>query len=95
MTKKRSLYSKSLILIISIFLLIVNGFLGTVLILQSNKDLRQEMSGRMLDILNSASALLDGDILSSLQKEDYDTPQYQNSLKILRSYQENFDLPYH
>lgn len=94
MTKKRSLYSKSLILIISIFLLIVNGFLGTVLILQSNKDLRQEMSGRMLDILNSASALLDGDILSSLQKEDYDTPQYQNSLKILRSYQENFDLDY-
>lgn len=94
MNKGRISYSKKLIVIVSVFLLFVNGFLGTTLIIQSRKDLTQQMQGRMLDILNSAAALLDGDILESLEKDDYDTPEYQTCLKTLRAFQENFNLDY-
>ncbi len=94
MQKQKNFYSKSLILIFSIFLLVVNGFLGALLIVQSHNDLKMQMRERMLDILNSASALLDGDVLANVKKEDVDTPQYQKSLKILRSFQENFNLDY-
>ena len=48
----------------------------------------------MLDILNSAASLLDGDVLERLQKEDVDTADYQYSLSILRSFQTNFNLDY-
>ena len=65
-----------------------------MLIVQSGNDLKQQMQGRMFDILNSAAALLDGDILESLQKDDYNTPEYQDSLRILRTFQQNFNLDY-
>ncbi|MCR4948414.1 MAG: diguanylate cyclase [Treponema sp.] len=91
---KRFGYSKVLIVVISVFLLVVNGFLGTVLIIQSRNDLKQQMEERMLDILKSASCLIDGDVLEKLQKEDYDTPEYQEALKILGAFQQSFDLDY-
>ncbi len=92
--KFKKSFSRVTIIIISIFMLVVTGVLGTVLIIQSRNDLRKEMRGRMLDILNSAAYLLDGDVLERLQKEDVDTPEYQYSLNILRAFQDNFKLAY-
>ena len=81
MMKRKFTYSRTLVLIILLFLLFVNGFLGTVLIVQSRKNLKEQMDERMLDILNSAAMMIDGDVLAKLQKEDYDKPQYPyNSL---------------
>ena len=48
----------------------------------------------MLDILNSAAMMIDGDALSKLQKEDYNTPQYRQVLRILGAFQQNFNLDY-
>lgn len=93
MTRKSN-YTKLPVIGICVFLLVVNGVLGTILINQSQRDLNQQMQERMLDIAKSAAALLDGDVMESLQKEDKDTPQYQKSLKILRAFQENFNLDY-
>ena len=93
MTHRKS-FSRLTIVVLSIFLLLVNGVLGTILIIQSRNDLRQQMHGRMLDILNSAAYLLDGDVLEKLQKEDVDTPEYQYSLNVLRTFQVNFNLEY-
>ena len=92
--KAKSSFSRLSVLVISILLLVVNGALGTILIIQSRNDLRHQMQSRMLDILNSAAALLDGDVLERLQKEDADTPEYQYSLGILRAFQDNFNLDY-
>ena len=92
--KFKKSFSRVTIIIISIFMLVVTGVLGTVLIIQSRNDLRKEMRVRMLDILNSAAYLLDGDVLERLQKEDVDTPEYQYSLNILRAFQDNFKLAY-
>ena len=64
--KFKKSFSRVTIIIISIFMLVVTGVLGTVLIIQSRNDLRKEMRGRMLDILNSAAYLLDGDVLERL-----------------------------
>ena len=91
---KRPSYSKSLVIIASLFLIAVNGILGTLLIVQSRNDLRQQMQDRMFDILNTAVTFLDGDVLESLEKDDYDTPEYQNALQVLRAFQESFNLDY-
>ena len=48
----------------------------------------------MLDISNSAAGLLDGDIMGRLQAEDEDTPEYQQQLRILRTFQDNIELEY-
>ena len=92
--RRKPSYSKILIIIASVFLLAVNGVLGTMLIIQSRNDLRQQMQDRMFDILNTAASFLDGDVLESLEKEDYDTPEYQNALQVLRAFQESFNLDY-
>ena len=92
--KHRKSFSRLTVIVLSFFLLLVNGALGTILIIQSRNDLRQQMHGRMLDILNSAAYLLDGDVLEKLQKEDVDTPEYQYSLNVLRTFQVNFNLEY-
>ena len=94
LAKYKTRYPKSLVIIASVFLLAANGFLGTMLIIQSGNDLKQQMQSRMFDILNSAAALLDGDVLESIQKDDYDTPEYQETMRILRTFQESFKLDY-
>ena len=92
--KHRKSYSRLSIVIFSVFIIAVNGLLGTVLIIQSRNGLKQQMQGRMFDILNTAASFLDGDVLESLEKDDYDTPEYQNSLQVLRAFQESFNLDY-
>ena len=94
MVERKFSYSRTLVLIILLFLLFVNGFLGTVLIVQSRKNLKEQMEERMLDILNSAAMMIDGDVLAKLQKEDNNTPQYQQVLKILGAFQQNFNLDF-
>ena len=85
---------RQMVLILSIFLLIANGTLGVLLTNQSKNYLQDQMRKRMLDISNSAAALIDGDILEKLQKEDVDTEPYQNALRILRTFQEQVELSY-
>ena len=76
------------------FLLVVNSLLGYVLTKQSDEAIRDQIESRMLDVANTAAALLDGDVLESLQAEDTDTPEYQEVLRMLSSYKENIELEY-
>ena len=91
---KRSRFSRQIIIVVSIFLLAVNGCLGVILIAQSKNALQSMLRERMLDLANSAAALLDGDVLESLTKEDEQTKPYQDSLAILRAFQEQVELRY-
>ncbi len=91
---KRSRFSRQIIIVVSIFLLAVNGCLGVILIAQSKNALQSMLHKRMLDLSNSAAALLDGDVLESLTKEDEQTKPYQDSLAILRAFQEQVELRY-
>lgn len=94
MKLKNGNFSRKIVILISIFLLAMNGFLGTVLMYQSKEDLNQQMQERMLDILQSAGAMLDGDVLAKLQAEDKDTEDYKKVVSVLRAFQENFNLNY-
>ena len=87
-------FSKQIVILVSTFLLAVNGTLGFLLVRQSKNALKFHMRERMLDISKSAAALLDGDILETLQKEDEETEPYQKELAILRAFQEQVELKY-
>ena len=76
------------------FLLAVNITLGYSLTSQSAAAMRTLINSRMLDISNTAAAMLDGDALGVLQKDDRDSPAYRNALKTLTYFQENIDLSY-
>ena len=94
MLKRKNRFSRRIVIIISLFLLVMNGILGALLIRQSMTALNAHMRERMLDISKSAAALLDGDIMERLQKEDEDSEPYQRELAILRTFQEQVDLRY-
>ena len=75
-------------------LLAANVIMGIVLMMQSRQAMRTLIKKRMLDISDSAAALLDGDIMAELTANDNDTPEYKSQLKILRAFQDNIELAY-
>ena len=81
------------LILISLFLLSVNITLGLILMRQSDAAMRTQIENRMLDVSNSAAAMLDADALDRLTA-DKTTPEYQSVLKILRAFQDNINLSY-
>ena len=83
-----------ILLITSAFLLITNIALGTALTRQSQKAMKTQIDERMLDVVNSAAAMLDGDVLERLSAEDKDTPEYQAVMNTLNRFRDNINLAY-
>ena len=77
-----------------LLLLITNAFMGVVLTHMSKKTLRDQIDQHMLDVANAAAAQFDGDVIKNIKATDKDTEEYQNVLKILRSFQDNIELEY-
>ncbi|MBR5967657.1 MAG: diguanylate cyclase [Lachnospiraceae bacterium] len=82
------------IMIVCAFLLIVNATLGIVLTIQSSESLKTQMRERMLDIANTAAAMIDGDALGAIQADDAGSDEYEAVLKTLTYYQDNINLDY-
>lgn len=91
--KRISLRIRS-ILLVSLFMLTTNLVLGTVLVRQASTATKAQINERMLDIVNTAAAMLDGDVLEGLSEQDKDTPQYQEVLNILKRFLDNIELDY-
>ena len=70
--KKMSLRTK-VILLVTVFLLTTNLLLGMALVRQSRSAMKTQINERMLDIVNTAAAMLDGDVLTDLTAEDLGT----------------------
>ena len=83
-----------IIIAASLFLLITNLVLGAVLMDQSRKAMKILIDERMLDVVNTAAAMMDGDVLEHLRGEDKDTPEYQQALGILSTFRDNINLAY-
>ena len=92
-SKKLSLRIRS-ILIVSLLMLTTNLALGLILIRQARSATKTQINERMLDIVNTAAAMLDGDVLERLTAEDRDTPEYREVLDILRRFLDNIELDY-
>ena len=60
----------------------------------SKKSMLTLIQNRMLDISNTAAAMLDGDELKNLKKEDKGTVEYQKVNDTLAYFQDNIDLRY-
>ena len=52
------------------------------------------MQTRMLDISNTAAAMIDGDTLKSISPADEGTDKYESIMRALRYFQDNIDLKY-
>ena len=82
------------VLLVAILLLTTNLGLGALLAAQAHAAMKTLIDGRMLDIVNTAAAILDGDILEKLEAADQDTPEYQAMMGTLLSFQKNINLAY-
>ncbi|MBR4456846.1 MAG: cache domain-containing protein [Solobacterium sp.] len=76
------------------FMLVTNLGLGAVLMRQSQKAMKTLIDERMLDIVNTAAAMLDGDVLNRLRAEDKGTPDYEQAMKTLCTFRDNINLAY-
>ncbi|MBQ6255535.1 MAG: hypothetical protein IJJ60_03000, partial [Clostridia bacterium] len=82
------------VLLVAVLLLTTNLGLGALLAIQAHDAMKTLIDGRMLDIVNTAAAMLDGDILEKLEAADQDTPEYQAMMGTLSCFQKNINLAY-
>ena len=75
-------------------LLLTNIMMGVTLMAMCKKTLSEQIEQRMLDIANSASAMLNGDDLSSISSTDRDTEIYQTAYDILHKFKDSIELEY-
>ena len=91
--KKLSLRTR-MVLLMSLFMLATNLLLGAVLIRQSRSATKTQINERMLDIVNTAAAMLDGDVLDRLTAADEGTPEYEAVRDTLVRFRDNINLDY-
>lgn len=91
--RKISLATQS-VLIICALLLVANLLLGSLLLKRSQKTMKTLINERMLDISNTAAAMVDGDALKNLTAHEEDTPEYRAIYDALRLFQDNIELEY-
>ncbi len=77
-----------------VFLLSVNLSLGYLLMRQSASSIVSLMQTRMLDVSNTAAAMIDGDVLKSVTPADKGTEGYESIMRTLTYFQDNIDLKY-
>ena len=83
-----------MMIIVTVLLLLANLTLGFLLTQQANNAMLDLIHSRMLDVAKTAAAMLDGDVLASLQAEDEGTEAYQTVYRTLDYFQDNFELKY-
>lgn len=76
------------------FLIIVTFSLGYLLLQGSSNALITLMQTRMLDISNTAAAMLDGDVLRTVSPKDKGTEGYETIMRTLTYFQDSIDLNY-
>jgi diguanylate cyclase (GGDEF)-like protein len=81
-------------ILICIGLVIFNVIFGFALSRVAIKSLRTQINERMLDISNTAAAMLNGDELAKITADDYGSPEYNSVMKTLTYFQDNIELSY-
>ncbi len=92
--KHRMTLTTKYVLAFGALLLAANIILGVALMAQATSAMSALVRKNMLDISTAAAALLDGDKLAALSKEDVDGPVYRDVLEDLTVFQENIDIEY-
>ncbi len=79
---------------VCIGLVIFNLAFGYILTKEAAKAMRTQINERMLDISNTAAAMINGDDLAKLTADDLGSPEYQRIMEILTYFQDNIELEY-
>ena len=79
---------------VTAFLLLVNATLGFVLMTASNDALREMVEARMLDVSNTAASMIDGDLLETIEADDFYTKEYQGVMQVLTKFKDNISMQY-
>jgi diguanylate cyclase (GGDEF)-like protein len=79
---------------ICVGLVLFNLIFGAVLTRVSALVMRTQIDQRMLDISNTAAAMLDGDDLAKITADDYGSPEYDKVMETLTYFMENIELEY-
>lgn len=83
-----------IVALIVILLLAANLALGYALVHQSASTMKSLINQRMLDVSNTAAAMLNGDELEQLFANNKDSEAYRHTLDVLNIFLNNIDLKY-
>lgn len=81
-------------LVIIILLVLFNLAFGLILSKAALKAMRVQIDERMLDISNTAAAMINGDDLAQMTANDLGSPEYQRVMENLTYFQDNIELAY-
>ena len=75
-------------------LLLTNILMGITLTTMAQRSLQKQIEQRMLDVANTASAMLDGDALKTVSPNDKDSEEYKKAYNTLHTFKDNIELEY-
>ena len=82
------------VVIVGLVMMLTNILLGSITLTQSRATMKSLIGKNMLDITNTAAALLNGDELGALTEEDVDGPVFNKIKAALAVYQNNADIEF-
>ncbi|MBR3740211.1 MAG: diguanylate cyclase [Clostridia bacterium] len=94
MGHKKLSFSARYVLAFGLFLLAANTLLGVVILRQSESAMRSLIDKNMLDIVNTAADLLDGDTLGALTEDDVGGEVFNDVAQKLTVFQKNADIQF-
>ena len=89
---KRLSLRKRIIIIGVLFIILSNLIFSTVLLNQSRKTMKSQIDIMMLDIVNTASDLLESNDIDTIKGEDKRSPEYTRILHTLSVFKTNISL---
>ncbi len=92
--KVKKTETTALYAIIIVFIIAIDLILGGLMLRESQRAMISLIHSRMLDISNTAAAMIDGDELKSMEPEKSQTKEYKKIMWILSSFMENIELKY-
>ena len=94
MAQRRSYAHLRSVLVVTVLLLATSVVLGWTLMRQSHNAMKQLIDDRMLDIVNTASDMLDGDTLNAIDGDSRGTSEYDQVYDTLAAFEQNIGLEF-
>lgn len=92
--RRRLNFMTRYVVVVGVLLLAANLALGVIGYQRSTDMIKALINKDMLDLANTAAALIDGDELGALTEEDVGSPVYGNILERLSAFQNHADIHY-
>lgn len=94
MKRKKLSFTTRYVLIFGLLMLVANTVLGIAVLYQSESTVKSLINKNMIDVVESAAGLLDGDVLGALTEEDVDGQAFRDIEERLIVFQSHEDIQY-